>query len=192
MVAVSKTFTPFIGLRRLPPLWLGKGFIIIMGCDIHLFAEIKPKKSILNLFGLIKSKWISVDKYSFNEWFEKYPEDEREFHIAREDYFYTGGRNYNLFCALCGVRSSSFYGEPQSISKPKGIPKLVSNEINYEINHYGTDGHSHSFNTLKELKEFDFTSYGKTCDDFLNEVIPKMESFNVGDENIRIVYFFDN
>jgi hypothetical protein len=151
-----------------------------MGCDIHLYAEVKKE-----------GKWVNIDKYSKNNDFGEY-EGEREFTIAREDRFYTGGRMYNLFAALCGVRDFEFSNTPPKISEPKGLPDDVSAEVKLESDEYGSDGHSHSWNTLRELKEFDWSSYGKTCDRFKQEVIPKMEAQGVPDEEIRIVYFFDN
>lgn len=151
-----------------------------MGCDIHLFAEVKKS-----------GRWESIDKYTKNENFGKY-EHEREFEIAYEDRFYTGGRCYNVFAALCGVRDFEFTNEVPRISEPKGLPDDVSDNVKIEVDIYGSDAHSKNWNTLKELKEFDWSRYGTTCDGFRNEVIPKMEAQGVGDEDVRIVYFFDN
>ena len=164
-----------------------------MGCDIHLFAEARKKRTIKELFKFWKKpKWRNIDKWSRNEWFDKYPESEQEFIIAREDRFYSGGRNYNLFCALCGVRNYHFDGDIKCVSKPKGLPNDVSDIVKKQYDLWGSDGHSHSWNTLKELKEFDWSVYGDTVKEFLEEVIPKMEAVGVSDEDVRIVYFFDN
>jgi len=164
-----------------------------MGCDIHLFAEAKKKKTIKEkLMFWRKPSWQNVDKWSKNKWFDKYPEEEQEFIISTEDQFYSGGRNYNLFCALCNVRKGCFDGYTPCVSLPKGLPLDISDIVKSESDRMGTDGHSHSWNTLKELKDFDWSDYGDTVKDFLNEIIPKMEALNVGDENVRIVYFFDN
>lgn len=153
-----------------------------MGCDIHLFEEIRKN-----------GQWETADQWTKNEYYESDDDDssEPEFEIKRENRFYSR-RNYNLFCALCGVRSYGFTGELKMVHEEKGIPEDLCKEILYEINGYGSDGHSHSWNTLKELKEFDWSAYGDTCKDFLDTVIPKMEAQNVGDEDVRIVYFFDN
>ena len=165
-----------------------------MGCDIHLFAEVKKKKNLIELLMFWKeTKWRSIDKYTKNEDLEKCNDgSEPEFEIKREDRFYTDGRNYNLFSALCGVRSFHFDGDTPCVSEPKGLPNDISNEVLAESDSYGSDGHSHSWNTLKELKEFDWSSYGETTKDFLDEVIPKMEAQKVKDTDVRIVYFFDN
>lgn len=162
-----------------------------MGCDIHLFAEAKKKKGIIEMLMFWKKpKWVSIDKYTKNPDFGD--EGEREFHIRREDRFYTGGRSYNLFAALCGVRADCFTEAVVPISEPKGVPDDACNEYKNAVKEWEGDGHSHSWNTLKELKEHDWSPWGKTCDYFLNEVLPKMESQGLKDTDVRIVYFFDN
>lgn len=165
-----------------------------MGCDIHFFAEVKKKKNLIDWLMFWKKKqWRNIDKWTKNKYFEEENDgSEPEFEITRENRFYSGGRNYNLFCALCGVRSNCFENEPPFISEPKGLPNDVSKEVMIESDRYGSDGHSHNWNTLKELKEFDWSSYGETTKGFLDEVIPKMEAQKVKDTDVRIVYFFDN
>ena len=165
-----------------------------MGCDIHLFAEARKKKNIIDRLMFWKPKqWRNIDKWTLNSYFNKENDgSEPEFVIESENRFYSGGRNYNLFCALCGIRRYQFDGEMVIISEPKGFPKDVSKEVLAESDSYGNDGHSHNWNTLAELKAFDWSSYGETILPFLNEVIPKMEAQNVSPTDIRIVYFFDN
>lgn len=161
-----------------------------MGCDIHLFAEKKVKPSLFKRLIGKKSKWVSIDRYTPNK---DYPHwDKRPMIINREDNFYSDGRNYNLFCALAGVRSYMFEPEPTNYPKPKGLPKDTCSEIKEEADIYGSDGHTHSWLTLKELEELDLNEYGRTCDRFLNEVLPKLIKENAKPEDIRIVFFFDN
>lgn len=163
-----------------------------MGCDIHLMAEIKSERSwFKRTFFPKKSHWINIDKWSKNPDFGKY-ENEPEIHIAREDRFYTGGRNYNLFSALCGVRSFSFSGNPPRISNPKGVPKDASPSYLQMVEQWNSDGHSHNWNTLRELEAFDWSAYGETCNEFREEVIPKMKRYSSNPDDVRIVYFFDN
>lgn len=145
-----------------------------MGCDIHLYVEVKSS-----------GVWKSADIW-------QYDQDDDYWNIPFEKQFYTGGRNYNLFSALCGVRSSSFYNSPPIISDPKGYPLNISSEVQRMIDRWGTDGHSHNWNSLDELKSFDWSEYGTTCDFFRNEVIPKMEELLKDNEDVRIVYLFDN
>lgn len=153
-----------------------------MGCDIHLFAEKR-----------VNGKWHSLDKFTTNKDFD--PDDElgdREIEVLREDRFYTGGRNYNLFSALAGVRSYEFRNKPNIISIPRGVPNDCCEEIKREIDYYGSDGHNHSFLYLYDLEAFNWSDYGETCNDFLLEVIPKMIATGSSDEDVRIVFYFDN
>jgi hypothetical protein len=160
-----------------------------MGCDIHLFAE---KKMVPKWGQFWKSpKWVSIDKYTRNPDFGQY-EGEREFEVAREDRIYTDGRNYNLFCALAGVRSYQFTGEPPVVSEPKGLPDDCCPEIIQEAKNWGSDGHTHSWLTLKEMEDFDWSPYGATCDDFMTEVFSKLRDQSSNPENVRIVFWFDN
>ena len=165
-----------------------------MGCDIHCFAEVKTKKNLIDwLMFWNKKQWRNIDTWTKNKCYEEENgESDSEFEITREHQFYSGGRNYNLFCALCGVRGRHFEDKAPFISDPKGLPNDVSKEVKIESARWGSDGHSHGWNTLKELKEFDWSAYGETVDMFLEEVIPKMEAQKVKDTDVRIVYFFDN
>ncbi len=99
-----------------------------MGCDIHLNVEEK-----------IKEQWefIGGDFYS--------------------------GRNYNLFAILANVRNGSGFarcdtGDPLNyIDEPRGLPANVSGDIREESDHWSCDGHSHSYFSLVELLNFDWT-----------------------------------
>lgn len=157
-----------------------------MGCDIHLFAEVKKRKSFWK-----PKEWANVDKWSKNRYYEE-GESDRKYEVLLEDIFYSGGRNYNLFAALCGVRSRSFKDKVIPISQPKGTPKDVSKTVKEEIDSWSSDAHSNNWNTLVELLNYDWSPWGGTCDLFLNEVIPKMKALSRKYSDVRIVYFFDN
>lgn len=160
-----------------------------MGCNIHLFAEAKVKQNFIDKIQFWKkaTTWKTLDKWELDDEYEP-----PRMAVPREKRFYTHGRNYNLFCALCGVRSRSFYGNPPRISDPRGIPNDSCIEIINEVKSWEGDVHSHSYNTLEELKSFDWSPYGETVKSFLDEVIPKMEAVGAKDTDVRIVYFFDN
>lgn len=64
------------------------------------------------------------------------------------------GRDYDLFGFLAGVRG---YKEEQHFER-KGLPDDMSAEVQKECNDYGSDGHSHSWLTLKELHTVDWNS----------------------------------
>jgi hypothetical protein len=169
-----------------------------MGCDIHLMVE----KKIYDYEDKKKEKgvWVNADLWTVNPDFF-FEEDVPRLEIKYKNRFYSG-RNYNLFCALAGVREWHFAGEPPRVSEPKGLPEDVSDEVKAESERWGSDGHSHSYLTLKELKEFDWSAYGPTCDEFRNETMAKMEKLKFGDwndetpergdEDVRVVFWFDN
>lgn len=111
-----------------------------MGCDIHLYTE--RKRSINNA-----DKWVNIDHFKMNPYHEKDDDSEREFELCSV----YDDRNYNLFSILADVRN---YGENNYIDQPKGLPKDCCRITKKASEDWGCDGHSHSYFTLKELKEF--------------------------------------
>lgn len=100
-----------------------------MGCDIHLYKEKK-----------VGSKWVTADE----GWRDEY--NEGWIDVPWEKRF--TDRDYVLFGLLAGVRRDSGFNQ-----KPKGIPFNVCSEIKAINDSLGSDGHSHSFFYLTELKE---------------------------------------
>jgi hypothetical protein len=114
-----------------------------MGCDIHICTEKLSEKNDGS------KKWVNCDNWRYNEHYNsKNPEGEQKLNIQS---IYSG-RNYTLFSVLAGVRDYS--GESKCISQPKGLPKDISKETKAESKRWGGDGHSHSYLTLKEIKDF--------------------------------------
>ena len=113
-----------------------------MGCDIHMYTEVN--KSISG-----NEQWVNSDNWRLNPYWEGvHDDDEPEYEISalyRE-------RNYSLFAALAGVRDYS-EGTP-SMGDPKGLPNDTCSHIKKESDSWGSDGHSHSYWTLRELREF--------------------------------------
>ena len=119
-----------------------------MGCDIHAFTEVKRG-----------GKWVEADLWCTNPEYATADEEEKKYtnpmyvpygtHICIDD------RNYALFGVLAGVRGS---GLPR-ISEPKGLPEDASPNVAEDARRWGIDGHSHSWLTLKELKEFNWDYY---------------------------------
>ena len=106
-----------------------------MECDIHSFAERK-----------INNKWEKVgDHFSLSDWEKKYYKKEKG-----ESPF--DWRSYSMFAFLAGVRN---YDHCEPISKPKGLPKDISEEVKEEYGE-GWDFHSASHLTLTELLDFDY------------------------------------
>ena len=111
-----------------------------MGCDIHVYTEIR--KTVDE-----KPKWFNNDYWQFNPYYDpKDPQGENKMDV-KEIYH---GRNYELFAILADVRN---FGENKPMSEPRGLPKDVSKIVKSESKRWGEDGHSHSYFTLKELKD---------------------------------------
>lgn len=124
-----------------------------MGCDIHCYAE--EKSTIKGI-----EKWRFASHLKMNHYYDpENPEGEKKYELV--DIY--DGRNYSLFAILAGVRNGSGFagcdtGDPvKPISEPKGLPSDVSDILKKESDSWDSDGHSHSYFTLKELKDFDWS-----------------------------------
>jgi len=92
-------------------------------------------------------KWIFGDYFKKNPYhsvFDEEPEMER-----MELY---GNRNYGLFATLVGIRDYTDSIIP--VSEPKGIPDDCCEAIKRENEAWSGDGHSHSWLTLKEIRDY--------------------------------------
>lgn len=114
--------------------------VCVMGCDIHMYLEVKKPK-----MWVFPGKWEMVRPIDIE-------------------------RNYTLFAALCGVRSFIKDPVCVSLPKgiPKGMSRGVKDMLKEKDQLYDLHGHSH--NTVKELKAFGWHSYGKTVESFLREL----------------------
>lgn len=110
-----------------------------MGCDIHLYTEYK---TVIDK----KDVWVNCDNWRLNPY---YREDEDECEYQLNSLY--DSRDYSMFAVLAGVRD---YSEGnQKISEPKDLPSGVSSIIQKESDRWDSDGHSHSYFTLRELRE---------------------------------------
>lgn len=101
-----------------------------MGCDIHLYKE-----------KMINGQWVAADQWA--------PDDDYDGKLSVDWHNRFTDRNYQLFGLLSkGVRSE----HPFSF-EPRGLPVTMSQEVRDEIAHWGSDGHSHSYLYLHELKD---------------------------------------
>ena len=111
-----------------------------MGCDIHCYAERKNKDG----------KWEIVGN--------KEKEEDGLINIDYEPYV---NRNYNLFAILANVRNGAAFAGCRTgegfnpISNPKGIPSDASEDYASITKQW--DGHYHSYFTLRELLDYDWT-----------------------------------
>lgn len=121
-----------------------------MGCDIHVYVEVK-KDEIWHWHKPL----ISNSNYDNDRPIDDYNTPEKE-----EDGY--DGRNYNLFGILANVRNGRGFAGLRTgdgfnpIATPKGIPSDVDPEILAEIDDWGSDGHSHSYLTLAEILDYDW------------------------------------
>lgn len=115
-----------------------------MGCDIHCYAEVKTNNKWKKVGSIFKNPWYIWYKDNNKE----VPKNEKEFTDSPYD-----GRNYNLFSILAGVRNDY---NILPISNPKGLPNDISNEVRGKYSVWEDDGHSASWLTTKELKEYDW------------------------------------
>ena len=138
-----------------------------MGCDIHLYVEKFDGK-----------KWVHVQEDVMKD--DNVP--------AELSFFNT--RSYSLFAILANVRNN---GNFNPISEPKELPEDCSDSIKTISDWDG--GHSHSWLTLKEIFEFDWTQSvkreGWMDGGFWSECIPRLLRLGTP-ENVRIVFWFDN
>lgn len=114
-----------------------------MGCDIHMYAERNCGDYWLCSGEVFKDKYFNPNQplHSYNKI------------LTDEPY---QGRNYTLFSLLADVRNN-YHIKP--ISKPRGLPDDVDEEIKKKSDEWDCDGHSHSYFTLEELLavDWDFT-----------------------------------
>ena len=121
-----------------------------MGCDIHFYVETRDAET---------GNWNLVDELV------REGEGEGDDIYVSTDYhksFYKG-RSYNLFSILADVRNGRGFagvktGEGfQPISTPRGVPDDASDGYKQLVASYGADGHSHSYHTIRQLLDYDWT-----------------------------------
>jgi hypothetical protein len=83
-----------------------------------------------------------------------------------------------------GVRS---YDTGNAICEPRGIPDDASDAYIYVTEQWEGDGHSHSYFTLTELLEHDWSLFSE-----FRETLERMKDLDENTDNVRAVFFFDN
>lgn len=151
-----------------------------MGCDIHIYTEIRPSG---------KLSWESKDSV------EEIPSQDGEIDYDTSSYIHIP-RNYNLFALLAKVR-----GEYDcSLECKKEIPEDASETTQREFKQFGCDGHSHSWLTLTEVKKhltkiFITSSDVRWAIEDYQHIKDRMENLKtegMSNEDVRIVFWFDN
>lgn len=136
-----------------------------MGCDIHLFVEVRKNdqweaagKPVINQYFYEDKPSEYLPKFLTN----KQPEPSFAAPMAGEhpyirERFYSD-RNYALFGILANVR----WLDIQPIAEARGIPKNASLEYKTVAEEEGEDGHTHSYLTVQEILAYDWTQTIKT------------------------------
>ena len=127
-----------------------------MGCDIHMYCE-----ELITLDG--NKTWVNRDNWRLNEYYDLYPDEEPQYRVEGLQW----RRNYRMFSALCGVRSQ--YDNFTKISEPRGIPEDSCKVIKEESDQWGCDGHSHSYVTLREVREYVAKNEPIACSGMVSE-----------------------
>jgi hypothetical protein len=164
-----------------------------MGCDIHLVLERKHK-----------DKWVGVYDYGYRTlppgFFEKHYSEEGKYIEGRWFSYACKRRNYEAFAKMAGVRGEG--------PDPKGMPDDASDLSLMISDHWGIDGHSHSWLTLPEAVEIFLSCeedqanlwFAPDAETDVRRAACYLHYFGVDDidqeynrvEDYRIVFWFDN
>lgn len=167
-----------------------------MGCDIHFYVErwtssndySGPKdlsddreRKLNELLEDVPTeyRWVSADKWEL---------EDSNWHIPWNLEYYNN-RNYYIFSILADVRNS---GEVEPLDYPRGIPNDASIGYLYKCGQWDSDAHSHSYFTLDELLNVDWSQYDSDYIEELMETIEKMKEIDDDPLNVRCCFFFDN
>lgn len=127
-----------------------------MGCDIHCIVEMKGKDG---RWSAIKgSGWYRRDlkRSSTNGgeheeyWKERYAQVKKE---SLDTQWIFEDRYYELFAILADVRN---YEEYPALFAYRGLPHLSSIGTRLELRDWGTDAHSLTYFSLKDIKDADW------------------------------------
>ena len=147
-----------------------------MGCDIHIYPEKYVDGKWITAEPFVPSEWwwdwiiddlvenSSDDNYDAlvskfenmdkDEAIEKYGDNSRFIWSGPWDEDYKlHSRNYYWFAILANVRN---YNDLTPIDDPRGLPADISEEVRKMADQWESDGHSHSWFTLRELLEYNF------------------------------------
>jgi hypothetical protein len=152
----------------------------VMGCDIHLILEAEQRPD----------HWVGVTVFNHisTKCFDLYDMEKPKSHYF---FWLVTGRNYELFGKLAGVRSNQ--GPP-----PRGLPRNISELARLKINHWGADGHSHSWGLLSEIGGLFLAAYNprQILEAERHQAVAELFNIDLSNDDelnrYRLVYFFDN
>lgn len=163
-----------------------------MGCDIHIYTEIKKA-----------NRWIPADRLRFSDSSTLMFENYRDYNILPHSPYYVPleiyeGRNYELFALLAGVRG--FLDPP---IPPRGFPPDVSDEIQEIIDHYYE--HTACWLSLKDLQSLKWYQVNASSLKYFfkqkghgsrNTTMTKLKRLQtkhkVTADEVRIIFWFDS
>ena len=105
-----------------------------MGCDIHIFTELKTN-----------GVWNNCDHWKYNQF---YGQDEGEPELEQIPIY--SRRNYDLFSFLADVRN---YARNPVFGFDRGFPDNASPQTKAEYDRWNLDAHTPGYCTLAELKQ---------------------------------------
>lgn len=152
-----------------------------MGCDIHIYTEYRNPGELT---------WQSADKTSVEE------EDTEDEYIDVSHAIDTG-RNYGLFALIAEVRGEF----TQSLTCKYAWPDDATNISAYQKDRWDSDGHSHSWLVLDEIKthlmhlaltQHDVPNWAIQAYTQLKDEIEELKPSGASDHDVRILFFFDN
>ena len=143
-----------------------------MGCDIHCYVERKNNNG----------NWEKVGNVFPVSEFERqfYDTDKRDSPFS--------WRNYDMFSVLAGVRNR---GGITPISRRKGLPIDISNDVYRLWEERRYDNHSMSYLTLRELSSYSYPKEFIMCNSMFIEQLEILKTLG-GLDDVRIVFWFDN
>ena len=166
-----------------------------MGCDIHGWVEVALPKHIIHVLNRVLNHF-ELEKVALPRYLKD--NDKYRLWVPVLQIDYVVGRNYCMFGNLFGVRNYKLF-EP--IAAGRGIPDDVSDLVRNDYEGWGPDAHSESFITYKEVKSIDWNEKGKvgvkrkkclTEDWKMVFKVMKFLAREYGDDNVRLVVWFDN
>ena len=122
-----------------------------MGCDIHIWAEVRGSDGRWYLHKAPQDKLDVAIAERAGYGYEDEDEEEVTLRATMTASDLDTGRNYRLFGILANVR---WYDEHRSFGDKRGVPEDASSEYLSEIKGWGLDAHSASYISLKELLEW--------------------------------------
>lgn len=121
-----------------------------MGCDIHMYVEGK-----IDCYPNKEKKWINIDNWKVScyegvrDKIIDIPAEDKNISFTCESIM--DNRDYQLFSLLADVRSEEGCYPP--IAKPRGLPQDIHYVTKKLADNLKEEAYSHSYFTLKELKE---------------------------------------